>query len=73
MAGATGYAIEFAGSVIRGLSMFHDETLGGYLPKINFSDGTKPNPQDKCIYLYKWKGLVLTPVPKGVNQFTCQP
>jgi branched-chain amino acid transport system substrate-binding protein len=59
--------------VIRGLSKFHDETLDGYLPKISYSDGTKPNPQETCDYLYKYKGLNYIPEPKGLNKFTCEP
>jgi hypothetical protein len=59
--------------VIRGLSMFHNETLGGYLPRVSFSDGTKANPQDTCLYIYKWKGLNLIPVPQGKNPYTCMP
>jgi len=57
--------------VIRGLSMFKNETLGGYAPKITYSDGTKPNPVEKCIYLYKWKGTTFIPVPAGLNKYTC--
>jgi branched-chain amino acid transport system substrate-binding protein len=59
--------------VIRGLSMFKDETLGGYVPKISYSDGTKANPQHLCIYIYKWKGLTLIPVPSGADPYTCMP
>jgi branched-chain amino acid transport system substrate-binding protein len=59
--------------VIRGLSKFHDETLDGYLPNITYGNGTKPNPQETCDYLYKYKGLQYIPEPKGVNKFTCEP
>lgn len=59
--------------VIRGLSMFHDETLDGYLPDISYSDGNTPNPQETCDYLYKYKGLDYLPEPTGLNKFTCEP
>jgi branched-chain amino acid transport system substrate-binding protein len=39
--------------VIKGLSMFSGESLGGIVPPLTYSDGTKPNPQVKCFYLYK--------------------
>ena len=39
--------------VIKGLSMFSQESLGGIVPPLTYSDGTKPNPQVKCFYLYK--------------------
>jgi branched-chain amino acid transport system substrate-binding protein len=58
--------------VIRGLSMFSNETLGGFAPGLTFSDGTKPNPQIKCIYLYKWNNLDFVRVPKTLAP-TCQP
>jgi branched-chain amino acid transport system substrate-binding protein len=58
--------------VIRGLSMFDNETLGGFAPGLTYSDGTKPNPQLKCIYLYKWNDLDFIRVPKDLTP-TCQP
>jgi branched-chain amino acid transport system substrate-binding protein len=58
--------------VIAGLAMFKNETLGGYSPPMTYSDGTKPNPQAKCIYLYKFKGTTEVPVP-GTIKYTCQP
>jgi branched-chain amino acid transport system substrate-binding protein len=58
--------------VIRGLSMFSNETLGGFAPGLTYSDGTKPNPQIKCIYLYKWNNLDFIRVPKNLTP-TCQP
>jgi branched-chain amino acid transport system substrate-binding protein len=39
--------------VVKGLSMFNGESLGGIVPPLTYSDGTKPNPQVKCFYLYK--------------------
>jgi branched-chain amino acid transport system substrate-binding protein len=59
--------------VIRGLSMFSNEMLGGYAPGLTYSDGTKPSPQIKCIYLYKWNGLVFLRVPKAGLTPTCMP
>jgi branched-chain amino acid transport system substrate-binding protein len=58
--------------VIKGLAMFQNETLGGFTPPINFNDGSKPNPLNKCIYLYKYKGTQLVAVPKFLA-YTCQP
>jgi branched-chain amino acid transport system substrate-binding protein len=58
--------------VIRGLSMFEGETLGGIAPPLTFSDGSKPNPQVPCSFLYKWEDLKLVSVkgPDG-NLWTC--
>jgi branched-chain amino acid transport system substrate-binding protein len=50
--------------VIRGLSMFKGETLGGLTVPVTLSDGTKPNPQNPCIFLYKWAGQNFQAVPK---------
>jgi hypothetical protein len=58
--------------VIKGLSMFQGETLGGLEPPITLSDGTKPNPQAKCIFLYQWKNAVFSSVPSP-GTYTCQP
>jgi branched-chain amino acid transport system substrate-binding protein len=58
--------------VIRGLSMFKDTKLGGYSPPMTYGDGTTPNPQAKCVYLYKWKGTTEIPVP-GPSKYSCQP
>jgi branched-chain amino acid transport system substrate-binding protein len=58
--------------VIRGLAMFKNQSVGAYSPPMTFSDGTKPNPIAKCIYLYKYKGTTLIPVP-GTTKYTCQP
>jgi branched-chain amino acid transport system substrate-binding protein len=58
--------------VIRGLSMFKGETLGGYAPPLTFGNGTAPNTQEKCVYLYKWKGTKFIPL-EGVTKYTCQP
>jgi branched-chain amino acid transport system substrate-binding protein len=59
--------------IIRGLSMFKNETLGGYLPNITYNDGTTANPVQSCIYLYKYEGTNFIPVPTGVNKYSCQP
>jgi branched-chain amino acid transport system substrate-binding protein len=60
--------------VIRGLSMFKGETLGGLAPPLTYSDGTKPNPQVTCTFLYKWDNKVLKSVkdPSG-NLWSCNP
>ncbi|HEY2330931.1 MAG TPA: hypothetical protein VGH94_03365, partial [Acidimicrobiales bacterium] len=59
--------------VIRGLSMFNKETLGGISPPLTFSDGTKPNPQVTCTFLYKWENLKLISVPGPDGLYTCNP
>jgi branched-chain amino acid transport system substrate-binding protein len=61
--------------VIKGLATFKNETLGGSNPPLTYSDGTQPNPQVKCFYIYKIKA------PKyvdslGANKLpkvSCQP
>jgi branched-chain amino acid transport system substrate-binding protein len=58
--------------VIKGLSMFKEETLGGMAPKITLSDGTKPNPRQLCMWLYKWKDLEYSFLPAS-GAVTCQP
>jgi branched-chain amino acid transport system substrate-binding protein len=58
--------------VIRGLSMFNNEDLGGYTPHVTYSDGTKGNPPHTCVYLYKWSGLNFVRVPKDGSP-TCKP
>lgn len=58
--------------VIRGLAKFNKTQVGAYSPPMTYSDGTKPNPQAVCVYLYKYKGTTLVNVP-GPNKFTCQP
>jgi branched-chain amino acid transport system substrate-binding protein len=59
--------------VIKGLSMFKDETLGGIAAPLNYSDGSKPNPQITCTFLYKWENekLVTVPGPDGI--WSCNP
>ncbi|HEY2330361.1 MAG TPA: ABC transporter substrate-binding protein [Acidimicrobiales bacterium] len=59
--------------VIRGLSMFKGETLGGIAPPLTYSDGTKPNPQVTCTFLYKWDNLKLISVPGPAGLWTCNP
>jgi branched-chain amino acid transport system substrate-binding protein len=60
--------------VIKGLSMFNKETLGGIAPPLTFSDGSKPNPQVTCAFLYKWDNQKMVSVkgPDG-NLWTCNP
>lgn len=50
--------------VIRGLSMFHNETLGGLTVPVTLSDGSKPNPVNNCIFLYRWVGQKFEAVPE---------
>jgi branched-chain amino acid transport system substrate-binding protein len=60
--------------VIRGLSMFKNEELGGIAPAVTFSDGTTPNPLNDCAYLYTWKDGVFAAVPDaGGKPYTCKP
>ena len=65
-------AIVTSADVIQGLSKFKGETLGGYAPPLTYGDGTAPNPQEKCVYLYKWKGTKFIPL-EGATKYTCQP
>jgi branched-chain amino acid transport system substrate-binding protein len=58
--------------VIKGLAMFNGETLGGLSVPVTLSDGTKPNPQNKCVFLYKWTGQSFSSVPAG-GAPTCMP
>ncbi|HEY2331324.1 MAG TPA: ABC transporter substrate-binding protein [Acidimicrobiales bacterium] len=60
--------------VIKGLSMFKDETLGGMSPPLTYGDGTTTSPQIKCFYLYSIKGgkNVMTGSQTEL-QTSCQP
>lgn len=60
-----------AADVVRGLSMFKGETLGGYAPPLTYGNGTAPNSQEKCVYLYKMKGTKFLPL-LGPTKYTCQ-
>jgi branched-chain amino acid transport system substrate-binding protein len=59
--------------VIKGLAMFKNEDLGGLAANVSFSDGTKPNPANPCIFLYEWKDLVFKALPGADHLYTCQP
>jgi branched-chain amino acid transport system substrate-binding protein len=60
--------------VIKGLSMFKDEELGGIAPKVTFGDGTAPNPQNNCVFLYKWKEGEFSAVPSEDDKpYSCKP
>jgi branched-chain amino acid transport system substrate-binding protein len=59
--------------VVRGLSKFKGETLGGYAPPLTYGNGTAPNAQEKCVYLYKWKGTKFVPLEGSPTKYTCQP
>ncbi len=39
--------------LIRGLSKFKDEKLGGTSPPLTYGDGTSPNPPVKRFYVYR--------------------
>jgi branched-chain amino acid transport system substrate-binding protein len=60
--------------VIRGLSMFNNETLGGISPPLTYSNGTTPNPQITCFYLYKSVNTVagLEMIPSSAMKLSCQ-
>jgi branched-chain amino acid transport system substrate-binding protein len=58
--------------VIRGLAQFQGQQVGGYTPPLYFSDGSKPNPQTYCAYLYKYQGTKLIPIPSTTG-YTCEP
>ena len=70
-AGATATRTE----LVQGLSMFNNETLGGISPPLTYSDGTKPNPQVKCFYLYKTANTTAAyeTVPANTLKTYCQP
>ena len=60
--------------LIKGLSMFSQETLGNSNPPLTYSDGTKPNPQVKCFYLYKTSKSGYVDNKQGaVPKLYCQP
>jgi branched-chain amino acid transport system substrate-binding protein len=59
--------------VIKGLSMFKDEDLGGVAPHVTFNDGSKPNPRNDCPYLYTWTKGVFKAVAGPTALYTCKP
>jgi branched-chain amino acid transport system substrate-binding protein len=61
--------------LIKGLSMFKDETLGGITPPLTYGDGTKPNPGEPCFYLYKTANnkQVFEPIPSNKMTYYCEP
>jgi branched-chain amino acid transport system substrate-binding protein len=61
--------------LVQGLSMFNNETLGGISPPLTYSNGTKPNPQVKCFYLYKTANTTAAyeTVPANTLKTYCQP
>jgi branched-chain amino acid transport system substrate-binding protein len=60
--------------VIKGLAMFNKETLGDIAPPLTFSDGSKPNAQVTCTFLYKWDGLNFKSVPGADGKlWSCNP
>jgi branched-chain amino acid transport system substrate-binding protein len=72
-AGMTPTATVASADVIRGLSQFKGETLGGVAPPLTFSDGTKPNPQVLCTFLYKWNNQKVEAVKTTDQIYTCKP
>ncbi|HEY2333240.1 MAG TPA: ABC transporter substrate-binding protein [Acidimicrobiales bacterium] len=72
-AGVTATATATNEDVIKGLSMFKDETLGGITSPLTFADGSKPNAQVTCTYLSKWANQKLVSVPGPDGLWTCNP
>jgi branched-chain amino acid transport system substrate-binding protein len=71
--GVTADAAVTSADVIKGLSMFKNEDLGGMTPGITLGDGTAPSPEQKCTFLYTWKDskFAATPGPNG-KLYTCR-
>jgi branched-chain amino acid transport system substrate-binding protein len=61
--------------LIQGLSMFKGETLGGITPPLTYNNGTTPNPQQTCFYLYKVANTkqVYVPIPSNKMTYYCEP
>jgi branched-chain amino acid transport system substrate-binding protein len=60
--------------VVRGLSMFKGETLGGASMPLTYNDGSVPNPQIKCFFLYEVKdGEYVVTGSEDKLEFSCQP
>ena len=70
-AGVTATTTVTSATVIQGLAKFAGETLGGIAPPLTFSDGTKPNPQNKCFFVTQVKKRKYS-APKGLTP-VCQP
>jgi branched-chain amino acid transport system substrate-binding protein len=59
--------------VIKGLATFKDEKIAGLTPPVTLSDGTKPNPMQKCVFLYRWKGVKSFDAMPADASPTCMP
>jgi branched-chain amino acid transport system substrate-binding protein len=68
--GVTATATVTSADVIKGLSMFKEETLGGMAPRITLGDGVTPSPLQKCLWLYQWKGTTFSLLPAS-GALTC--
>jgi branched-chain amino acid transport system substrate-binding protein len=71
--GVTASATVTSEDVIKGLSMFKNETLGGVSPNVTFNDGSKANPQNLCVFLYKWVKGTFSAIPGPDGIYTCKP
>jgi len=72
--GATSSSQPTRADLMKGLSTFKNETLGGSNPPLTYTDGTTPNPQVKCFYLYKTgKGKYIDYKQGSVPKLYCQP
>jgi branched-chain amino acid transport system substrate-binding protein len=59
--------------VVKGLAQFQNETLGGITVPLTYNDGSKPNPQQKCFFLYKVQKSQYVPTPSNKLTPFCQP
>jgi branched-chain amino acid transport system substrate-binding protein len=72
--GVTADAVVTNEDVIKGLAMFKNEDLGGVAAGVTYSDGTKPNPEVKCTFLYTWKDSKFkATVAADGKLYTCRP
>ena len=74
-AGVTASTPVTRATLVQGLSMFHNETLGGISPPLTYGNGTAPNPQIYCFY--EFKTIATSPyfqeIPPNSLQLYCQP
>ena len=57
----------------KGLSMIKNNTIGGISPPLTYNDGTTPNPQITCFYLYKTTSSSPYYEPQGGLKLSCEP
>ncbi|MCU1455158.1 MAG: putative branched-chain amino acid transport system substrate-binding protein precursor [Acidimicrobiales bacterium] len=69
--GAAPTATVTSADVIKGLSMFKGETLGGIAQPLTYGDGTTPQPQQKCFFLASTETGKIT-APDGLKP-SCMP